>query len=223
MLSPLDLEAATHSRFSSGLPAGFFPMSSAGLLHTGMLQGLGRGTVLFSIYTHSLGDPAWSRLKPSIGHWLPNAYLLSRTSSQTPHSHRHLPACHFHRMSSRHLKLQCPKLDSSPLPPNLFCRFLHSVYSNFTLPTIWALNLEASPIPIFLSHLISDSQSILLALPSTFTQNLYHFSPPPGLPLQSKPLSPLMDYCNSLLTTFPVSNLPFLVYSKCSQSLFLFF
>lgn len=97
MLSSLDLEAATHSQFSSRLPAGFFfPISSAassasaGLLHAGMLQGPGLGIVLPSIYTHSLGDPPRSRLKPSIGHWLPNAGLQSRLP---PKLHTHTDTC----------------------------------------------------------------------------------------------------------------------------------
>lgn len=132
MVSSLGLEAATHSWSSSGLPAGFLSISSAasphstGLLHAGMLQGSGLCTVLLSINMHALGDPTQSRLKPSTGHWLPNALLLSRTASHAPH--RQQPACHFHRMSSRHLKHKCLKLDSTSLPPNLFFgRFLHSV------------------------------------------------------------------------------------------------
>lgn len=136
------------------------------------------GTVLLSVSAPSLGDPTWSRLKPSLGPRLPNARLQSRTS---PKLQTHTDTCQLDiatRVSNRHLKLQCLKLNSSSLPPNLFfCRFLYSVYGNLILPTVWAPDLEASPTPIFFSHLMSDPRSILLAPPSPFILNLTTFQP----------------------------------------------
>lgn len=111
-----------------------------------------------SIDTHPLGDLTQSRLKPSLGQWLSNVCLQSGAS---PRLQTHTNSCQLDistRISNRHLKLKCLKQNSSTLPPSLlFCKFFYLVYGTFILPTIWAPNLEASPTPIFLSHLISDS------------------------------------------------------------------